>query len=199
MLRIESESVEAGMKNRLMSFAKKCVTCICIMAMLAGCVTARTFFPLKADAAYPFDDAFYADMKLADRALVVVGVFGDEVVSEFFQTNFGAHTGYWPVPIVRRKFNEVYLIPVMVGKDFDISYVKIPPDPNKKSRKGEAEAYFGNPKTIRIDRPGIYYYGKIIFKDGKAYMLTETDSVVIDLAAKRHPKAFTGELPRINF
>jgi hypothetical protein len=82
----------------------------------------------------------------------------------------------------------------------NIDYAKIALNP-KASRGGRAEAMvkFKDPKTIRIDKPGIYYYGNIIFNDGKAYVANEVVERVIDLAVQKYPKAFTGELARINF
>ena len=117
------------------------------------------------------------------------------------QTNdVGLFYGDWIIPVQRRRLNDVYLIPITIGKDFYIDSAKVAPNP-KASRGGRTEAMFKfrNPKTIRIDRPGIYYYGNIIFNDGKAYVANEVDKRLIDLAVQKYPKVFTGELARINF
>jgi hypothetical protein len=190
------------MKNGLTALLGKFAVCVLFAAVMAGCgTTTRVAYPLNSAAAYPFDDFFFKDQIQSERALVLVGSFGDEVLTGLQQTNSaGLFYGDWIIPVQRRKLNDVYLIPITIGKDFYIDSAKVAPNP-KASRgiRGEATVRFKNPKTIRIDKPGIYYYGKIIFNDGKAYVATEVDQRVIDLAIQKYPKVFTDELARINF
>jgi hypothetical protein len=169
------------------------VAVLLFLVQLAGC-TVGPKFTLRPDARYPYDYYYTSAANQPGRALVIIGAFGDDKITRIKQKRRGTQDNEWVVTLVD-KLNDVYLVPVEVGNDFAINTVQV-----TSMRSGMAmHADIKSAKTIQIDRPGIYYYGKIVFNKGIAHTAYELDNAVINLAKKKYPEAFNGDLPAVDF
>ncbi|TFW34326.1 hypothetical protein [Massilia horti] len=201
------------MYKRLTTLFGLAAACLIVAATVAGCAGAPEVFkdapigyPLQANEEYPFDDSYqryFAGTPESERALVLVGSFGDEVLTDLKQIGLlpGVVKENWIIHLSERRYNDVYLLPVKVDKEkpFKFDRVFVAPKPNRKSGiKGTMELRLWDSQSILIDKPGIYYFGTIVSNDGNAFVRQQVDPRVVDLAIKKYPKVFE-KMPRINF
>lgn len=161
-----------------------------VLVQLAACSTTTDFkVTLLPDASSPYEGYFKKEVKQSARALVMVGAFGTEKLSRIKSEGYEKNSTVWLV-VGGVKINDVYLVPVEVGNEFSIDKVEV---------DGEMFANIRSPLRMKIDRPGIYYYGKMVFNKRRVHMDYTKDKAVIDLARKKYLDVFGDDLPTVNF
>ncbi|WP_086481931.1 hypothetical protein [Oceanospirillum sanctuarii] len=159
-----STSDKAGFKNFVMLL--KGLTLTSIIALTTGCSNMRE------QSVSPWEE-FDPD---SDEAIVLVSLQLDEHATAINQQGLMPHRG--PSRMVFAMYAETESLFTL--KSIQLSQ----PADNPRT------LYFSNTKTLKIEEPGIYFYGNVLKMGGKVYLDYMLKQQQIDRASQRYPKVF---------
>lgn len=123
----------------------------------------------------------------SNTSVIILGTLGDVEWREITEGGINIFADF-PDYTLKGKADDVYAFPVSAGKTFSI----------KSISTGSRYVTFKTLHKVKVQQRGIYYYGVVVTRLGKAVLVTEVNPAIIEMAKKKYPKIFE-QLKPVNF